>query len=181
MSNNWYVLTGGPSTGKTTLLAELNKRGFHTIPEAARTVIDEALEKGISVQELRSDEKQFQDDVARMKQKTEAMHDKNSPTFFDRGMHDTVAYLNHYGFITDDWIKSLMQKATYRKVFLLESLPVYDQDYARTEDVAFRDNIHTLLHDAYAQFGMKPVLVPAMSIEDRVEFIMKEVKTEKNA
>ena len=47
MSNSsWYVITGGPSTGKTTLLEELAKRGYKTIPEVARVVIDEGIAAG---------------------------------------------------------------------------------------------------------------------------------------
>ncbi|QYJ07309.1 AAA family ATPase [Qipengyuania flava] len=33
------VLTGGPGAGKTTVLGELARRGFRTIPEAARAVL----------------------------------------------------------------------------------------------------------------------------------------------
>lgn len=180
-SNNWYVITGGPSTGKTTLLKELGKLGHKTIPEAARTVIDEAMEKGISVEELRSDEKRFQDDVARLKEKIEAAHDKSVLTFFDRGMQDTVAYMRHYGFNIDEWIAALMDKAKYQKVFLLEPLSTYQSDYARTEDQDFAKSLHKLLHDAYTEFGMEPIYVPAVSLNDRVKFILDKVKVEQAA
>lgn len=177
-SNNWYVITGGPSSGKTTLLKELEKLGHKTIPEAARTVIDEALKKGISVEELRSNEKRFQNDVARLKEKIEATHDKNVLTFFDRGMQDTVAYMRHYGFGIEDWVAVFMDKARYQKVFLLEPLSTYQSDYARTEDHDFAKNLHKLLHDAYTEFGMKPVHVPAVSLNDRVKLILDKVKME---
>ena len=82
-NNNWYVITGGPSAGKTTLLAELEKLGYKTIPEAARTLIDEAVAEGIDVNALRVDEKRFQEDVARLKESIETTHDASTPTFFD--------------------------------------------------------------------------------------------------
>lgn len=179
--NNWYVITGGPSTGKTTLLAELEKLGHKTIPEAARTVIDEALKKGISVEELRSDEKCFQDDVARLKEKIEAMHDKSVLTFFDRGMQDTVAYMRYYGFSIEEWVAALMDKAKYQKVFLLEQLSTYQSDYARTEDHDFAKNLHKLLVDAYTEFDMVPVHVPPVSLNDRVKFIIDKVKVEQTS
>ena len=177
-SNNWYVVTGGPSTGKTTLLKELEALGYKTIPEAARTVIDKALEKGISLEALRSDEKRFQDDVARLKEEVEASHDKAVVTFFDRGMHDTAAYMRHYGFTIEEWLKALIGRSTYQKVFLLEPLPMYENDYARTEDHDFTKKLHTLLHDAYAEFGMEPIHVPAVSPSDRVRFILNTIGTE---
>lgn len=177
-SNNWYVITGGPSSGKTTLLSELEKLGHKTIPEAARTIIDEALKKGILVEELRSDEKHFQDEVARLKEKIEASHDTGVLTFFDRGMHDTLAYLRHYGFEIEQWLEKLLKKSNYQKVFLLERLPIFEKDYARTEDQDFSESIHKLLHEAYSEFGMKPISVPALNLSDRTKFILDKVKTE---
>ena len=175
--NNWYVVTGGPSTGKTTLLAELEKLGHKTIPEAARVVIDEALAKGISVEELRADEKRFQEDVARVKETVEAERDPNTLTFFDRGMQDTTAYMRHYGFTIEPWVKALTDKSRYQKVYLLEPLPTYETDYARTEDKDFSQHLHKLLHDAYTECGMEPIIVPAVSVEDRVKFVLDRVKT----
>ncbi|MDO8628127.1 MAG: AAA family ATPase, partial [Nanoarchaeota archaeon] len=35
------VISGGPGTGKSTLLKKLGEQGFHTIPEAARAIIKE--------------------------------------------------------------------------------------------------------------------------------------------
>ena len=176
--NNWYVITGGPSTGKTSLLNELEKLGHKVIPEAARTLIDESITKGITPQELRSDEKRFQEDIARLKKDFEAQHDLNALTFFDRGMHDTLAYMRHYGFDIEQWIKELMHKSSYQKVFLLEPLPTYHQDYARTEDSNFIQNIQKLLYDTYIEFGMQPIRVPVASIEERVKFILDNTKVE---
>jgi predicted ATPase len=176
--NNWYVITGGPATGKTTLLAELEKLGHAIVPEAARAVIDEALARGTTVRELRADEKRFQEDVARMKQSIEHTLDRDALTFFDRGMHDTLAYMRHYSYAVDEWIVDLMQAAHYKKVFLLDQLPDYEQDYARTEDGDFRTNIHSLLHNAYTEYGMKPIIVPAMSLKKRLQFILG--KTQEN-
>lgn len=176
LSNNWYVITGGPSTGKTTLLAELEKLGHKTIPEAARSVIDQAIDKGISVEELRSDEQRFQADVIRLKEKIEASLDKSLLTFFDRGMQDSLAYIRHYGFSIEDWVMAMMDKASYRKVFLLEPLPVFQRDYARTEDHDFAKSLNKLLYVVYSEFNMEPVNIPAGSLEDRVRMILDMIE-----
>ncbi len=41
---NLYILTGGPGAGKTTILAELENRGFRTVPEIARQLIQEQVQ-----------------------------------------------------------------------------------------------------------------------------------------
>jgi len=181
VSNNWYVITGGPSSGKTSLIDELNKLGHRTIPEAARIVIDEAIKKGISVEELRADEKKFQDEVMRLKGEIEDSYDKNVLTFFDRGIHDTLAYFRFYGYEIDSWIKDLMDGARYQQVFLLEPLNTFKKDYARTEDHNFAKQLHKLLHDAYTEFEMEPTHVPAMSLDDRLKFILDKVKVGQTA
>jgi predicted ATPase len=178
-SNNWYVITGGPSTGKTTIIEELSRRGHTTFPEAARTVIDEALKNGISVEQLRSDEKKFQDQVTKLKQQIEASHNTDTLTFFDRGMHDTLAYFRHYDFPVDDWTNRLLDKSRYKKVFLLEPISKYKKDYARVENEHFRNNITQLLHDAYTEYGMQPIIVPAIGLENRIKFILDAVKSDK--
>jgi len=177
MNNKWYVLTGGPSTGKTTLLAALENRGYLVVPEAARTIIDETLAHGIPVEELRSDEKKFQEDVARRKEAIEGSLDPDVITFFDRGMQDTTAYLIANNLAIEPWVEALTTKATYKKVFLLEPV-AFVSDYARTENEAFTKKIHTLLADAYSEHGIEVVAVPPLSVNDRVEFILHRINQE---
>lgn len=176
MTPNWYVITGGPMTGKTKLIDELAKRGYDTVPEAARTVIDEAIKHGISSEKLRADEKRFQDDVAILKRDIEKTHDKKTLTFFDRGMHDTIAYLNYYDYNIEDWIVDFAKKASYRKVFLLEPVGEYTQDYARTEDAAFTKRIRPLLQAAYSSYGMEPIIIPDIGLENRVNFVLNTIE-----
>jgi hypothetical protein len=93
----WYVLTGGPCAGKTTLLAELEKRGYKTVPEAARTYIDQERAKGRTLEEIRSDEGAFQHALIPMKVSAEQNASKDDVTFFDRGMHDSLVYFSYAG------------------------------------------------------------------------------------
>ena len=173
MRNNWYVITGGPSTGKTTLLTELSRRGYATVPEAARTIIDENLANGITVEKLRQDEKKFQESVVRRKAMIEASLEPNKLLYFDRGMQDTTAYLTAYNFATELWVQALIDNATYRKVFLLEPVTAFENDYARTEDASFSKQLHLLLRDAYSSCGITVVIVPSMSVEDRATYVLK--------
>lgn len=176
--NNWYVLTGGPSSGKTTLLTELKNLGHTVVPEAARTVIDQGLAKGVMPEELRKDEKWFQDEVLRLKVATERELPRSAVTFFDRGMHDTIAYLRHYEYEIEDWIKLACQEASYAIVFLLEPLKVYEKDYARTEHNSFAEHIYHLLRDAYEEASIEVISLPPVSVKERLETILKYSRQE---
>jgi predicted ATPase len=175
MRNNWYVVTGGPSTGKTTLLQILESKGHTVFPELARTVIDEAIAKGLSVEQIRKDEKKFQMEVLKRKQEVEAKHKPDVITFFDRGMHDTLAYMRSYGWEIEKKLEKEVYKSKYRKVFLLDMLPKYEKDYARIEDDKFKRKINQLLYSAYEEAGIEVVSVPAMPIMERADFVLKHI------
>lgn len=177
MSNSsWYVITGGPSTGKTTLLEELAKRGYKTIPEVARVVIDEGIAAGNTLDEIRGDEQLFQEEVARRKADLEKRLQPNDTLFLDRGMQDTLAYMRIYDYPIAPWLLQLCEGAHYKTVFLLEPVGDFTQDYARTEDAFTRERLQKLLEMAYTEYGMEPVRVPAMSPSSRADFILSNIK-----
>ena len=51
----WYVITGGPSAGKTTVIDLLSKHGYATTIEEARHYINIEEHLGISSKEARAD------------------------------------------------------------------------------------------------------------------------------
>ena len=59
-SNNWYVITGAPHSGKTSVLKLLEEKGYRVIYEAARIYIDQEIEKGRTIEEIRESELEFQ-------------------------------------------------------------------------------------------------------------------------
>lgn len=172
---NWYVITGGPSSGKTTVIHGLKSRGYTVFEEAARLVIDEGIATGKTIQEIRKDEKKFQQTVLQRKIKTEFSHDKSTLSFFDRGMHDTLAYYRFYNWEIPPKITEVMQHATYKKVFLLDPLPFFEQDYARTEDQNFAKVLTRLLHTAYHENGVGVIKVPVLSPKKRLQFILNHI------
>ena len=46
--HNFYIITGGPGGGKTSLLESLASKGYNCIPETARQIIKERLSKGLT-------------------------------------------------------------------------------------------------------------------------------------
>ena len=169
---SWYVITGTTSSGKSRLIDELAVRGYQTVPELARVYIDRARERGISTEELRSDEKGFQDDVLELKKSAELVIPRGRTVFFDRGIPDTTAYYNAYG-----WDPGLLEipAGVYRKVFLLEPLDNYERDYARKETPEQRLRINSFLRQAYEDMGCPVIYVPKVPIEQRVELVLSNL------
>ena len=174
---NWYVITGGPSSGKTTVLEELAKLGYLAYPEAARVFIDKEIAKGKSLREIRKNEADFQKKVLKIKIGVEKKAPKDKIVFFDRAIPDSIAYYQIAGLDPKEILKFCRKKA-YRKIFFFEQLP-FDQDYARIEDKKTIEKLNKLLKESYKNLGYEVVNIPAVSLRERVKKILAEIKRQK--
>jgi predicted ATPase len=174
-NNNWYVITGAPSSGKTTVLNLLTAKGYQVAPELAREVIDRELKQGKTIEDIRSDELDFQKKVLEAKVAYEKNLDKEKNIFFDRAIPDSQAYYKLCGVTSDDYLTKVLNSCSYKKVFLFELLD-YDKDYARVEDQQQAQQLEKLLYDNYYNLGMPIVKVSRSSPEERLDFILKNIE-----
>jgi predicted ATPase len=173
MTSKWYVITGAPSSGKTTIINSLAKMGYHTIPEVARTVIDEEMKKGKKIEEIRKNEIEFQRKVLEIKIKIEKELSRDKIVFFDRGIPDSIAYLQICGLNPEEVLKFCIEK-NYRKIFILEKLQ-FEKDYARVEDDETVDKLQVLLRKAYLDLEYEIIDVPIMPIGKRLKIILSNL------
>ena len=173
---NWYVITGGPSAGKTTLIEALELRGAHVEHESARIVIDKAIADGKTIDTIRGDEKAFQDYVYTHKYAREQRLDPNELIFFDRGLQDTYAYHTLHSFPIDPVVQKQMDAAEYRKVFLLQPYD-YELDYARTESREEQEQLLELLYEAYTRSNTPIEIVPSFPTkEERIAYFFEYLR-----
>ncbi len=172
--NNWYVITGAPHAGKTTLVEELKKMGHRVVWEAARVYIDEEIEKGEKLEEIRKDELAFQKKILEIKIKNEERESQTEIIFWDRGIPDSLAYFEMLGVTDDEFLQSASKKSKYAKVFLLSPLP-YKKDYARVENEEQQKLIHTLLKKAYKDCGQEVIEIGDVGLEERLGIILKNL------
>lgn len=172
--NNWYVVTGSPSSGKTTVLIELEKRGYTWIPEAARVFIDQEIARGKTITQIRKDELLFQKKIFDMKINTEQLLSPTKVIFFDRAIPDTMAYMLFNNCEIAPEIVGGTIKSKYKRVFLFEQLP-FEQDYARTEDSSKLYRLELLLETVYKKLNIPIVRVPVLPVKSRVEFILDNI------
>ncbi len=170
MQTNWYVITGGPGSGKTTLINELQKRGHKTVEEAARLLIEQKLAQGLTLGQIRSDEMSFQEQVFAHKQKQHLALSGDEITFLDRGFHDTVAYMKHFKLQVPKPILDVCKHTRYKRVFVLDMLS-YARDSARIEDEDTAQKLHKALIDVYQAYGYEITVVPPMPLAQRVKTI----------
>jgi predicted ATPase len=168
---NWYVITGGPSSGKTTIIELLRKRGYRTTIEHARHYIDTQRVSGRTIAEIRANQQEFQHRVLMMQIEQERAIDPDEVHFLDRALPDALAYYRYLSLDPDPALFEALKTASYRKVFILDLLPLAN-DYARTEDAAAQKKIHALLIKVYRELGFPIEIVPVLPPEERADYIL---------
>ena len=94
--------------------------------------------------------------------------------FLDRAIPDALAYYRFLNLPVSQKLMDALEKVNYKKVFVLEILPLV-QDYARKEDEAAQKKIHQLLIEVYESLGLPVVHVPVLHPEERVRFILSQL------
>lgn len=168
---NWCVITGGPGSGKTTVVNLLSGMGYKTTIEHARHYLDMQRLNGSSVEEIKSHQREFQLAVLRMQIENEKQLNPDDLVFLDRAVPDAHAYYHYLQIPEDPELGDALLNISYRKVFILELLPLVN-DYARTEDEQAQHRIHEAIIEVYQSLPFPVVRVPVMSPADRVQFIL---------
>lgn len=171
---NWYVITGGPSSGKTTTVNILRSRGYQTTIEHARHYIDTQRHLGRTVDDVRNHQKEFQLGVLEMQIDQENSLSPGEVVFLDRAIPDAVAYYRFLILPVDEKLTDALETVSYKKVFILDRLPLVN-DYARTEDESAQVKIHELISEVYESLPFPVVHVPIMPAEKRVDFILENI------
>lgn len=94
---NWYVITGAPCSGKTSVLRGLEQRGFQVVDEVARAFIDSQLARGRTLAEIKADVGSFERHILFEKMRIEKNLSRNRTVFFDRAVPDSIAYFQVEG------------------------------------------------------------------------------------
>ena len=173
---NWYVVTGAPSSGKTTLVRELEKLGYRVVHEVARGHIEKQMAQGQTLEEIRADKKSFENSILDAKIAIEAELPKDEVIILDRAIPDSIAYFEVAGLDTKDPIEK-SPRNRYKKVFLLDRLP-YQIDHARIEDTQTAVRLDQGLEHSYKTLGYDVIRVGVMPVGERVKFVVEEIEKE---
>jgi predicted ATPase len=171
---NWYVITGGPCSGKTTIVNMLKARGYKTTIEDARHYIDTQRLDGKTVEEIEKNQSAFQSVVLNMQIEQEKKLDPDEIVFLDRALPDALAYYRFLNLPVDKKLTQALQTVSYKKVFILEYLPLV-HDYARLEDETAQKQIHSLITEVYKSLPFPVIHVPVLKPEERIEVILKNL------
>ena len=168
---NWYVITGGPSCGKTTIVNSLKDLGYKTTHEAARHYIDLQRVNGKSIDEIRENQRNFQHKILNIQLRLEKNLDPAQIVFLDRALPDELAYYKYFQLEPDSKLIEFQNQFSYKKIFILDLLPLH-KDYARTEDQSAQIAIQKEIIKVYKSRPDPVMMVPVFSPKERTQFIL---------
>ena len=176
--NKKIIITGGPGTGKTSLIEELKKNNFKCFDEISRGITLKYRKKGIE-QLFLSDPNLFSQELlnGRIQQFNKSINLQADCVFFDRGIPDIIAYLNFKKVDLSKKILESVDKYKYDMIFLLEPWEdIYSSDIIRYESFDQVITIDSYIKNTYKEFGYNPIIVPKDNIKNRVDFVINSLK-----
>lgn len=172
------ILSGGPHTGKTTLMNGLRQEsmaGVHFVPEPAELLITEELEKEVRQSGYKGvfPTTRYSEFVGLVVAKSVELEDAIpsgiSTAILDRSLIDNIGYarLNRQEHLVPD-IQRLVTAAQYSVALICDFVGEYTQTAVRPESWEFAQDIHEHLLEAYVESDVKVVHLPAIDIESRL-------------
>ncbi|MCE7040848.1 AAA family ATPase [Dyadobacter sp. CY312] len=171
------IITGGPGSGKSTLLDALAANGYHCVPEVSRSLIQEQVA-------AESDCLPWKDlncfatlALDRMLADYKQAIGNNQTSFFDRGIPDIIAYLKVGGLEVNSRFYSIANEHRYAKdVFITPPWKeIYVNDTERWQTFDEACVLHETLVSVYSDLGYNLKFVPCLSVQDRVDYIVREL------
>ncbi|WP_127751924.1 AAA family ATPase [Devosia sp. 1566] len=175
MNLKHIVLSGCSGGGKSTLLAELERRGFSVVPEPGRRIVEEEQRsEGLAIPwvDLAAFAKRAIDLASEDRRR---MVDEASWVFFDRGLVDAAVALEH---ATGSPARTLLASYDryHQSVFLTPPWPeIYVTDTERQHDLTEATSEYDRLLTAYRELGYDTVILPKVGVGDRADFILRHL------
>ncbi|MGN6792909.1 MAG: AAA family ATPase [Streptosporangiaceae bacterium] len=173
--DRFTIITGGPGTGKTSLIAELRRRGFAGTVEAARAIIvDQTLIGGRALQG--ADTALFAELMLAWEMRSYRMAEREpaAATFFDRGIPELTGYYRMLSMPVPAYVTAAARAFRYRpRVFLAPAWrAIYTTDTERTQDFADAVTGSDGARAVYEEYGYEVIGLPLASVEERADFVL---------
>ena len=171
----FFILTGGPGCGKSTVALHLEmQHGKRVVHEAAESVIRVKQAQGIKQPWTMPS---FQREIWELQNKRMLVNsDTILDVFLDRYFVDAIAYSMETG--TRHELPADHEEQLDRDipVFFFESLDTHEQNSYRCEDRQKALEMSQKILDLYRRYGFKVIIVPKGSVDERSGFVLKKVE-----
>jgi len=176
-SERFFVLTGGPGSGKSALADALEQAGYARTVEAGRGVIQDQMAIGGNALPW-ADTMAFAELMICWEMRSYRMAEHcTRPVFFDRGIPDVAGYLRLLGRPVPKHIEKAAKIFRYnRRVFVAPPWEaIYLHDRERKQDLAEAVRTYEAMLATYAECGYETVELPRVPVPERVRFVLQHI------
>ena len=171
--NDFVVVTGGPGSGKSTLIDLLETRGYARSQEAGRGVIRDQVEIGGTALPWQ-DRRLFAELMLSWELRSYRLAAAAGTTvLFDRGVPDVIGYLRVEGLPVPEHVHRAAREFRYRdEVFIAPPWPeIYARDAERKQSLDEAERTYHAMVEAYTECGYDLVALPRVSVRERADFV----------
>lgn len=177
-ANRFFVITGGPGSGKTSLIAAFERAGYASSVEAGRAIIQDQV--AIGGHALPWNEPALFAELM-LSCELRSYHLAKSwhgPVFFDRGVPDVIGYLRLMGLAVPEHMKRAAGLFRYNpRVFIAPPWEeIFRTDGERRQDFAEAVRTYEAMVSAYGECGYELMEVPRAPVAERMRFVLGEIR-----
>lgn len=175
MSENdrFFIVTGGPGSGKSTLIEALAAHGVSRMPEAGRAIIQDQVAIGGTALPW-ADRLAFAELMLSWEMRSyRAAQALSGPVIFDRGVPDVIGYLKLSGLAVPPHVEQAARRFRYHhRVLIAPPWPaIFTQDAERKQSIEEAEATYRAMVDVYSGLGYELVALPLAPIPERVRFV----------
>jgi predicted ATPase len=170
-----FVISGGPGSGKSSLIDALRAAGEMCAPEVSRQLIREQVARGGDLLPW-NDLDGFADECIRRMQRQVEQLPLDRPVFLDRGLPDVVGYLRRAGRPVPG--RLLASASLYAPVvfFAPPWARIYVNDAERPQSFDEAQTLGTHIRAAYEELKFHVMELPLGTIAARVEHVRRVLR-----
>lgn len=176
--NQCVLIAGCSGGGKSTLLTELAARGFAVVEEPGRRIVRQELGGTGDALPWINLEAFAQRAIALSIEDHAAAVKRPGWTFFDRGLVDAAAALQH---ATGELLREdlLAAHRYHDRVFLTPPWPeIYENDPERKHGLAEAIGEYERISALLPKLGYEAVILPKVSVSERADFLLASLRSD---
>lgn len=168
------IITGGPGSGKSSIIEKLMEKKYHCLPESGRAIIqDQVCIGGHALPWM--NKQAFAEMMLCWELRSWHLADNHGGLcFFDRGLPDIEGYLYLCEISIPKHIERAINTFQYAKTVFIASpwRDIYVQDTERKQTFDEAIMTYHAMVDTYKKYHYELIEIPHLPVNERVDFIL---------